>query len=238
MVFLLSGYVVCGIIRLGVGAALMSVSFEVCSTCTYWQSKKGSFGFCKTFPQKIYDGTKKGSACINWRPNRLLYKIITREGEIISLQHDHYISKTEKTEYKSLRGLYNKSKRPKFKATHATNVDGEFVTFTSDIHTKNGYYKHRYNYTIIDTCLTLFLNGKTFEQICSHLEANHCKTPSRRTFREWVIKFLNKNAWDERFGSEVFAMCIKDKIPLRKDGKNKKGKQQWECKKCLKKIII
>lgn len=192
-----------------------------CSTCAYWRPTKGHFGTCEGFG-KPYDGTKKGTACFNYR---LSQKVKLPEPKIPRV-----------LEYKSLRGIYNKSRRPKFKATHATNVDGEFVTFTSDIHTKNGYYRHRFNYTIIDVALTLFLNGKTFEQVCSHLEANYMKAPSRRTFREWIIKFLGENAWNERYGNEVFAMCIVDKIPLRKDGKNR-GLQQWECKICYRKLV-
>lgn len=156
---------------------------EHCSSCTYWVSKKGSFGYCRTIPEKIYDGTKKGTSCINWRQSQSL-----RVSD----------SKTvRKPEYKSLRGLYNKTLRPKFKATHATNIDGEFVTFTSDIHTKNGYYRHRYNYTIIDTCLTLFLNGKNYQYISNYLKNSNMRAPDRRTFREWIIKFLGENAWNE-----------------------------------------
>lgn len=166
---------------------------EACQNCAYWQAKKGSFGVCKTFPErKAYDGSRKGSACIGWRIsnnniNQLHTKKVYKSNSV----------DIKPPEYKSLRGLYNSLHKPKFKATYATNVDGEFITYTSDIHTKNGYYKHRYNYTLIDVTLTLFLQGKNYGDIVRHMNNNYMKPMSRRSFLYWIEKFLGKNAFYE-----------------------------------------
>ena len=162
---------------------------EACQSCAYWQAKKGNFGVCKTFPErKPYDGSKKGSACRGWRISNQLNKTITQQSVIIA---------NEREGYKSLRKVYNDLHKRSFKATHATNVDGEFVTYTSDIYFKNGYFKHRYNFKVIDTVLTLFLHGKKYKEIKKHLEENHMVMPDRRTWRQWVLTFLGKNAWEE-----------------------------------------
>ena len=156
-----------------------------CQTCAYWLPKKGSFGVCKTFPErKPYDGSRKGSACAGWRINNSLQTLPKKGQEI-------------KEHCPSLRKIYNDLHKKSFKATHATNVDGEFVTYTSDIYFKNGYFKHRYNFKVIDTVLTLFLHGKKYKEIKKHLEENHMVMPDRRTWRQWVLTFLGKNAWEE-----------------------------------------
>lgn len=158
-----------------------------CQTCAYWRQTKGSFGQCEGRGKK-YDGSRKGSACIGWRQ---VNQSITSPILVKPPERERY----NKVEYKSLRKVYNDLHKPKFKATYATNVDGEFVTYTSDIHCKNGYYKHRYNYTLIDVTLTLFLYGKTYAEIMTHMENNYMKPPSRRSFLYWIEKFLGKNAF-------------------------------------------
>jgi hypothetical protein len=201
-----------------------------CQACAYWVQVKGNYGQCEGRGKK-YDGSKKGSACIGYREsnnniNQLYIKKVYKPNSV----------DIKVPEYKSLRGLYNSLHKPKFKATHATNVDGEFVTFTSDIHCKNGYYRHRYNYTIIDVALTLFLQGKTFNEIAQYMKENYMKPPCRRTFRTWVIKFLGQNAWDSSNCSEVFLMCIKDKEIMVKNGKTRGGRQEFKCKKCKRRV--
>lgn len=170
----------------GILMQFSQVNDLTCQTCAYWMQRRGSFGVCKTFPErKAYDGSRKGSACIGWRISNNSLQSFPKKGQETKEHHP------------SLRKIYNDSHKPKFKATYATNVDGEFITYTSDIHCKNGYYKHRYNYTLIDVALTLFLQGKSFKQVVEHMKGNYMKPMSRRTFREWVIKFLGQKAWDD-----------------------------------------
>ena len=159
---------------------------DYCLSCTYFHSTRGHFGHCEPIPDKVYDGSKKGSGCFNWRINNSLYKTITSNSLIIPPLN---------TQYNSLRKVYNESKKPKFKGTHFTNVDGEFISYTSDIHSKNGYYKFRYNYTLIDVTLTLFLQGKNYGDIVRHMNNNYMKPMSRRSFLYWIEKFLGKNAF-------------------------------------------
>lgn len=200
-----------------------------CQTCAYWKQTKGNFGQCEG-RGKPYDGSKKGTACIGYRQSNNINS---------NLPKKVYKQKSVDIQNKppSLRGLYNSLKRPKFIGTYATNVDGEFITYTSDIHCKNGYYKHRYNYTLIDVALTLFLNGKTYNQVAQYMTENHMRAPDRRTFREWVVKFLGQEAWNSSNCSEVFAMCISDHNVFVKDGKVN-GRQQFECKKCKRKFSV
>lgn len=175
----------------GILMQFSQVNDLTCQTCAYWRVSKGSFGQCEGKGKK-YDGSRKGSACIGWRQ---VNQSITSPILVKPPERERY----NKVEYKSLRKVYNDLHKPKFKATYATNVDGEFITYTSDIHCKNGYYKHRYNYTLIDVALTLFLQGKSFKQVVEHMKGNYMKPMSRRTFREWVVKFLGKDAWNEYY---------------------------------------
>lgn len=160
---------------------------DYCISCTYFQQTKGNFGNCSIINNKPYDGTKKGSAtnCPCWR---IKTKLLEEEK---LTQLDQQTIKAS-----SLRVTYNSQyKNRKNGNIKITNVDGKFVSFTTDLYSKNGYYKHRYNFRIIDRALTLFLTGLSYKEIAEDFKKNNYRVPDKNTIKGWVINILGKEAY-------------------------------------------
>jgi hypothetical protein len=187
---------------------------DYCLGCTYFQQSSGHFGNCGIINNKIYDGSKKGTGCSCWRLKSSLYPLLEK-GQ-------------KEPEYSpSLRKIYNKSVRKKININPYRLIE-EVGVYSSMIHSKNGYYKHRYNFKIIDAVLTLFLRG---EDISKKLEEMHYRVPDRTTIREWIIKFLGKNCWDRGRESVKCIHCTSTNTV-------KNGYPRMRCRDCKKDFVI
>lgn len=200
------------------------ISEDYCISCAYWVQNKGHFGACKISPDKIYDGSKKGSSCVVWRIKTGLELKSGKQANIPDI--------------KSIVSVYNKKARADYMMIRY-NVDMNNLTFadkmitlptdsTTVLRKIRRYFKKRYNYTIIDTVLKEHLKGKTYEEICKLLDSYRFKVPSRRAIREWIVGILGAEAYGY---TEIIGYCNCGGQLIR-NGHNMGNVERFKCKKC------